>query len=146
MIRRAGIEDLDELVRLENCAFPGDRISRRSFRRLLTRAHATTIVDAERRSLQGYVTLLYRAGAPTARLYSIAVDAEARGKGVGRRLVAAAEKDARAHDCTRVKLEIREDNRASIGLFLATGYEQFAHEADYYEDGTRGLFFHKRNL
>lgn len=146
MIRRAGIADLDELVRLENRAFPGDRISRQSFRRLLTRAHATTIVDVERGWVRGYATLLYRAGVPTARLYSIAVDIEARGKGVGRRLVKAVEKDARAHGCTRVTLEIREDNRASIGLFLSTGYEQFAHEEGYYEDGTRGLFFHKRNL
>jgi ribosomal protein S18 acetylase RimI-like enzyme len=146
MIRRAGIHHLDALIDLENRSFPGDRISRRSFRRLLTRAHATTLLDVEGGSVRGYVTLLYRTGAPTARLYSIAVDGAARGKGVGRRLVEAAEKDARAHGCTRLKLEIREDNRASIGLFLSTGYEQFAHEEDYYEDGTRGIFLHKRNL
>ncbi|MFN3919871.1 MAG: hypothetical protein ACK4JF_06230, partial [Methylohalobius sp.] len=43
-IRPARLEDLDRLVQIENRSFTTDRFSRRTFRYLLTRANAVTLV------------------------------------------------------------------------------------------------------
>jgi ribosomal protein S18 acetylase RimI-like enzyme len=143
MIRTAAIDDLDALVDLEKRSFFGDEISRRSFRYLLTKAHATTLADVEGDWTRGYVMLLFSNVTALARLYSIAVDPKARGKGVGRALVEAAEKVALDHDCVTMRLEIREDNTASIALFKACGFRQFGEVADYYEDHAAALRFEK---
>jgi len=143
MIRSATINDLDALVDLEKRSFFGDEISRRSFRYLLTKAHATTLVDQEGDWIRGYVMLLFSNVTALARLYSIAVDPKARGKGIGRALVEAGEKEALDHDCVTMRLEIREDNEASIALFKACGFRRFGEVADYYEDHAAALRFEK---
>jgi ribosomal protein S18 acetylase RimI-like enzyme len=144
MIRPATLADLGSLVDLENKSFFGDRLNRRNFRYLLTKGRASTLVDEEGGRVRGYVLLLFSRVTALARLYSIAVDPAARGSGVGRALVTAAEEDALDHDCVAVRLEIRRDNEASIGLFRATGYRQFGEVSDYYHDHTDALRFEKR--
>ena len=44
VLRRAGIDDVERLERLENEAFDADRISRRSFRRLVAAPSAILLV------------------------------------------------------------------------------------------------------
>ena len=84
MIRSAALNDLSELVRIENLSFETDRFSRRSFRYLLTKANAKTLVDEQAGQIRGYVMLLFNVGTSLARLYSYAVDPAARRQGVGR--------------------------------------------------------------
>jgi len=61
------------------------------------------------------------------------------GRGVGARLVDAAERQARAHGYTCLRLEIRADNAASLALFRGRGYREFGHHAGYYHDGMDAL-------
>ena len=89
MIRKATLHDLEALVALENRSFTTDRLSRRSFRHLLTKAHAVTLVDELEGRLAGYATLLFNMGTSLARLYSISMDSEWRCNGVAQRLVVA---------------------------------------------------------
>lgn len=142
-IRTATLDDLDALVALERECFSSDRLSRRQFRYMLTKANAAVFVCAGEDRLLGYALLLFSRGTSMARLYSIAVAARARGKGVGRALVEAAEAEARERDCAYLRLEIRKDNAASIGLFRAMGYRQFGEYDDYYEDHMDALRFEK---
>ncbi|MEJ2576986.1 MAG: GNAT family N-acetyltransferase/peptidase C39 family protein [Gammaproteobacteria bacterium] len=134
-IRPAGKPDLAALVALEEAAFDQDRISRRQFRHLLTRANAAVLLalDAHGRTL-GDVVLLFSRGTATARLYSIAVHPQARGRGVARALVEAAEAEAWRRERAWMRLEVRKDNRASLGLFESLGYRRFGEHADYYAD------------
>ncbi|WP_018880000.1 GNAT family N-acetyltransferase/peptidase C39 family protein [Thioalkalivibrio sp. ALE9] len=145
LIRPATVEDLEALVALEDAAFEIDRISRRQFRYLLTRGHAVTLVaeDAGGEGLLGYVMLLFSRGTSLARLYSIAVSARARGQGLGRRLVEAAEDAARQHGRTDLRLEVRRDNAASLALFRGLGYRDFGTIDDYYEDHMDALRLQK---
>ncbi|WP_026143125.1 MULTISPECIES: GNAT family N-acetyltransferase/peptidase C39 family protein [unclassified Thioalkalivibrio] len=145
LIRPATQEDLDALVALEQAAFEIDRISRRQFRYLLTRGHAATLVaeDPAGNGLLGYVMLLFSRGTSLARLYSIAVGARARGQGLGRHLVEAAEDAARAHGRTDLRLEVRRDNTASLALFRGLGYRDFGTLDDYYEDHMDALRLQK---
>ena len=103
MIRAAGIRDLDALVALEERCFSTDRISRRQFRHLLTRANARSLVVDDGDRLAGYVLVLFSRGTALARLYSIAVDGAARGRGLGRQLLAAAERAALERGCVSMR-------------------------------------------
>ncbi len=143
MIRPATVADLPLLQALEQACFATDRISRRQFRYLLTRANAQTLVHDAGHGIDGYVLLLFSRGTSMARLYSIAVADGARGQGVGRQLVEAAEAAARERECAWLRLEIRKDNLASIHLFGALGYRQFGEYDDYYEDHMDALRFEK---
>lgn len=134
MLRPAHLGDLDALVAIEAAAFSDDRISRRQFRHLLRRAHAEVIVAEEDGALLGDVVLLFSRGTATARLYSIAVLPAARGRGVARALVREAEAVAWRHERAWMRLEIRQDNPASIALFESLGYRRFGSHSSYYAD------------
>ncbi len=143
MLRTASIADLDALVDLENRCFELDRLSRRNFRYMLTKANAVTLVDERNGSLLGYVLVLFHSGTSLARMYSIAVDHAARGQGMGRILVEAAEKAALERGCVYMRLEVRPDNTGAIELYRAMRYRQFGTFDDYYEDHADALRFEK---
>jgi ribosomal protein S18 acetylase RimI-like enzyme len=143
MIRHATLDDVDALVDIENSCFQTDRISRRSFRHLLSKGHAVTLVDDDNGVLRGYSMVLFHAGMSLARLYSIAVAQPFQGQGIAHGLVEAAEQAALANDCVYLRLEVRRDNGASLALFRKHGYRQFAVEDDYYEDHMAALRFEK---
>jgi ribosomal protein S18 acetylase RimI-like enzyme len=142
-IRSATLADLPDLVALEDASFETDRLTRRQLRYMLTKANATTLVYADARRVLGYVLVLYSRATAGARLYSIAVSPDARGRGVGRALVEAAEAAAKDNDRAYMRLEIRGDNAASRALFQALGYGQFGVLADYYEDHEQALRYEK---
>jgi len=138
-IRRATLDDVAALVGIEDASFPGNRLDRRRFRYLLASAHGALLVDADDNALRGYVLLLFRANSTIARLYSIATHPAHLGRGVGARLAEAAERQARAHGYTCLRLEIRADNAASLALFRGRGYREFGRHAGYYHDGMDAL-------
>lgn len=143
MIRDATLEDIDRLVELEEASFETDRLSRRSFRHILTRGRAFTLVEEAHGVVRGYALVLYRAGVSLSRLYSIAVDPSVRNTRVGRALLNAAEERARALDCVYMRLELRPDNPSAIALYTRAGYRLFGTHDDYYEDHQRALRYEK---
>ncbi len=144
MLRCATLDDIPALLSVETLCFTTDRLSRRSFRHLLTRGNAVTLLDEHDGRLRGYVLLLFSRSASIARLYSIAVHPDFARRGVGDRLLETAETAALEHDCVSMRLEIRRDNPASLALFLRHGYRQFKEVLDYYEDQMTALRFEKR--
>ncbi len=143
MIRTATTDDLDALVELENRCFDLDRLTRRNFRYMLTKANAATLVDERDAELAGYVLVLFHAGTSLARMYSLAVDHRHRGTGVGAALIEAAEAAALNAGCVYMRLEVRPDNAGAIALYRKHGYRQFGIFDDYYEDHADALRFEK---
>lgn len=143
MIRPATIEDLPALVGIETIAFSQDRISRRNFRHLLTRANAVCLFDERAGRLRGYAAVLFRRGSPYARLYSIAVDPQCRGQGVGERLLAAAERECRQRRCTALRLEVKPRNTRARRLYERAGYREFGRYPAYYENGADAIRMEK---
>jgi ribosomal protein S18 acetylase RimI-like enzyme len=142
-IRAAGENDLDAIRRLEMRCFTRDAQSHRSLRYLLTRAHAAVWVAQRGGAIVAYAALLFRRGARSARLYSIAVDPEARGAGAARALLTAAEEEALARGCRRLRAEARKSNTASRQLFAAAGYREMAVLPAYYPGGESGIRLQK---
>ena len=94
--------------------------------------------------LAGYALCRPRKGGRTARIYSLAVDPAQARRGVGRALLQACERYARAHGRAALRLEVRYDNAAAIALYEKMGYHPFGHYDGYYEDGAAALRFEKR--
>jgi ribosomal-protein-alanine acetyltransferase len=142
-IRTVLPDDLDRLVEIENASFPGDRLSRRSLRRLAARSTAEMVVVESGGAISGYALVLFHSRRGAARLYSIAVDAAFAGKGLGSLLLAASEDRAKARGAGTMRLEVRQDNDAAQSLYRAAGYRQTGAKAGYYSDGTAALTFEK---
>jgi [ribosomal protein S18]-alanine N-acetyltransferase len=141
-IRRAAATDLPALLALEQL-FPGDRLDRRGFRYLLTRAHADLWVAAGEGMLLGNAVVLYRRNAPSARLYSLVVAPGARRQGVAHRLVRALERAAAERGVHRIHLEVRCDNTAAMRLYQKLGYQLSGRLPCFYEDGQDALRFER---
>ncbi|MGD8627800.1 MAG: GNAT family N-acetyltransferase/peptidase C39 family protein, partial [bacterium] len=145
MIREARPSDLEAMVNIENRCFKGDRLSRRNLGRIVRRGNATVLVDEEEGRIRGYSLVLFRSGTSLCRLYSLAVDPDFRGLGVGLNLLEAAEADALENECVIMRLEVRADNLPAISLYKKRGYRQFSIIPDYYEDHSEALRL-ERNL
>jgi ribosomal-protein-alanine acetyltransferase len=137
-VRPARRADLPALLALEQRAFQGDRLSARQFRHHLGNPSAWFAVAEIEGQLAGNALLFFRRGSAVARLYSIVVASKARGRGLGARLLVAAEAAARRHGCREVRLEVRQDNTAAIALYEGAGYQRVAKLPDYYADGAAG--------
>jgi ribosomal-protein-alanine N-acetyltransferase len=142
-LRKARAADLPDLLALE-ARFPGDRLSARQFRHHLGNARARLRVATSDGGVAGYHLVLLRTGSDWARLYSIAVDPARRGQGLGRRLLADAEAQARAAGCRGLRLEVRQDNAAAVALYEAAGYQRLAALPAYYQDGGAGWRYARR--
>jgi ribosomal protein S18 acetylase RimI-like enzyme len=146
-VRTATPADLDALVALELSAFCGVRMSRRQYRRHLASPGAAVLVAAAPgEGLLGSALVFFRSGSSRARLYSIATAPAARGRGLGARLLAAAERAARERGCRALRLEVRVDNAAAIALYERAGYGRIGRYAGYYEDGADAWRYEKTLL
>jgi ribosomal protein S18 acetylase RimI-like enzyme len=134
MNRTATLEDIETLVALEQQCFEEDRISRRQFRHMLTRANAAVLVEERAGRIVGDVVVLFSRATSVARLYSLAVAADMRGQGVAKSLMHAAEQVAWSKHRAYMRLEVRKDNTAAISLYERHGYRRFGEWLDYYDD------------
>ena len=144
MIRPATLKDLDKLVDLENAGFSGDRISKRSYRHLLSRGHAIILVDEQNGIIRASCVVLFRRGFTQARLYSFVVAPGYRGQGLGKALMVALENYVVDKGYTAISLEVREDNPQAIGLYQSHSYEIVGLYESYYTDKTHAIRMRKR--
>lgn len=142
-VRPATPADLDALVALEAATFATDRAERRAIRHAIGSPTISLLVALDGPVLVGAATLERRRTSRRARLSSIAVAPARAGTGLGRLLLDAAEAEARRHGCTRLRLEVREDNGPGIRLYERAGYVRFETVPDYYEDGTTAWRYEK---
>ncbi len=142
--------DAAAVLKLEDF-FPGDRMSARSVRSFL-RSQSAVVLVAESATphtshltphVSGALVLLFRRNSRMARIYSVVVHPQARGAGIGGRLVDEGEKRARRRGCSAMSLEVRESARAARALYRKRGYRECTRLPDYYEDGAAALRLRK---
>ncbi len=142
-VRPARLSDVPALVELEYQCFDSDRLHRRQFRYMLTRARAILLLAEREDGLIGYVLVLLRRGTSMARVYSMAVDPAARRQGLGRHLLEQAERAARDQGVAYMRLEVRSDNPPALALYRREGYRVLGTVQEYYEDGMEALRLEK---
>jgi ribosomal protein S18 acetylase RimI-like enzyme len=143
-IRPARASDVDALLAIENAAFRTDRLSKRAFRHLISSPSAVVLVIVASDCPVAYCVTLFRAGSSVARLYSIATASESKGKGLGSKLIEAAEREVLRRGRNSLRLEVREDNQRAIDIYRRADFEPIGLRPGYYEDGMAAIRFEKR--
>ena len=137
MIRKATLEDLESILRLEQ-TFGAEAFSKRSLRHFLIRG-STLVMEHELGNIMGYAILLTRRGSTKARLYSITIDPDHRGRGWSKQLLSATEEEARALGCIQMTLEVAVSNVIAKALYDRAGYSIVKLLPGYYRDGGDAL-------
>ena len=143
-IRPATEADIDALDVLEQSTFSSDRLSRRRLKHWIRASNRVFLVAENQQLLLGYGLVLLHQGTRLARLYSLAVATNARGLGLGRKILLALEKEAAEKNRLFMRLEVATDNASAIHLYQSLGYSSFACINDYYEDHRDALRMQKR--
>jgi [ribosomal protein S18]-alanine N-acetyltransferase len=137
-VRPAQHSDDAAILTLEEL-FPSDRMSLRSVRHFLKSPSARTWVAELDGAVVGNLILVTRSGSRAARIYSVVVAPQARGRRFAERMVRAAQTEARRLGLQRIKLEVRQDNAPARALYAKLGYVESAVLPGYYDDGADGL-------
>lgn len=137
-IRRATPDDLPALLALEACSFEEYRLSKRQVRYHIRHPRNVLLVhDLPAHPCAGALLLLVRQA--SARLYSLAVHPDARGKGVARGLCQAGEGAVREAGITKIALEVKASNTPAVTLYRDLGYAIAKTLPDYYGVGQPGV-------
>ena len=150
-LRLARPSDAAGILGLE-ALFPSDRMSSRALHRLLNSSSARIWVVAEPAKssprspsqILATLVLLVRSNTGIARIYSVVVAPQARGRGLAAALIGRAEAFARRAGKREMMLEVRTDNPGAQALYRRLDYVEQEHLPGYYEDGSDGLRFRRR--
>jgi [ribosomal protein S18]-alanine N-acetyltransferase len=130
-LRPAVASDVGRLVTIERAAF-SDPWPASSFRALLVAPTTRLTVAEVDGQLVGYSVVMQVLD--EAELANIAVDASARRRGVGRRLLCALLDRATAEGVAAMYLEVRESNTAARTLYADHGFREVSRRRAYYRD------------
>lgn len=139
-VRPATTADVDAVAALERSALGGDAWSRRLVAEGIAEALPTVaylVAPGAEAGVAGYAVV--SCAGEDAELQRIAVEEASRRAGVGGRLLDAVLERAAASGATRLLLEVREDNAAALGFYLAHGFAELARRRRYYRDGATAL-------
>ncbi|WP_029891490.1 GNAT family N-acetyltransferase [Polycyclovorans algicola] len=137
--RPATDRDLPALLDME-ALFPGDRMTRRSWRALLRNPRARVwVIDNDAGMVCANLVCLSRCDTHWWRVYSVVVHPEARGRGLARRLIQAVMNAATVADAAGLRLEVRDDNVAARALYATLGFELRGLRPGYYDDGATAV-------
>ena len=129
-IRPATVADLDQIARNEQVCF-STPWSRHTFLSLLARPTVLfRVVETDSGELAGHGIVWWVFD--EAELANLAVVPDARGSGVGGRLLDALLAEVSIHGVTRVFLEVRKSNEAAARLYGSRGFQVVGERKDYY--------------
>ena len=125
-VAAADIPDLPEL--LDQLGYPSDADAIAARVQRIGDAGGRVLVAREDDEVLGVMALEFLAllhhDDDLCRITALVVADRARGRGVGRRLVAEAERIARAHRCGRIEVTSAEHRAAAHAFYLALGYHE----------------------
>jgi ribosomal protein S18 acetylase RimI-like enzyme len=141
--RLAKAGDLGALERIEQRCFESDRLSRRRMRYWIKAEHGILLLAESGSGIVGYGLVILRKGSRSARLYSLAVLAKARGQNIAPALLINLEEMVLSAEKLFIRLEVAEDNLAAIRMYKKLGYRKFGIYRQYYATGVDALRFQK---
>lgn len=147
LLRRASLDDLAPIMRLERDTFVEDAWPEDAMRRELESPHgyylvavdgeadASTAAPSASSPIFGYAGLLAPAASGQGDIQTIAVAPERRGSGLGRALMLALVDEARRREAWQVFLEVRADNPVARSLYNSLGFAEIGVRPRYYRGG-----------
>lgn len=130
----ARLSDVPAIFVIEKDSFPSEALSVGAFSVLIDSLATKILVYREpaTKEISGYCLLFLKR---EARVYSIAVSKEARGLGVGQKLLLAAFWFCKHEGYDKIILEVRQSNEGALGLYKKLGFTEVKMLPAYYLDG-----------
>jgi len=132
MIRKATINDLEDLCRIEKLCFKRERYSKEFIFHLLETPDIYSFVF-EDKNLIGYIIISFNQN--IGRIISIAVHPSHRKKGIGKKLLDRAEEKVKQSNIRSIVLEVSTKNRDALNFYLSNKYKITGLIEDYYGAG-----------
>lgn len=135
-LRTAGVADLHHIMGIEAAVFGTDAWSESAMRDELASENTHYVVATALGApdiVQGYAGLMAPPGATEADVQTIAVSPDVRRMGLGRVLMHALIRTARAAGVREVFLEVRADNDGAQELYRTLGFEAIGVRPGYYQ-------------
>ncbi|HKM41812.1 MAG TPA: ribosomal protein S18-alanine N-acetyltransferase [Methanocorpusculum sp.] len=135
LIRKATVEDIPDIYRIELLCFPDPWDYKAMFEMMTIYLTSFYVAEAEGRIVG------FSAGAieetdeeKYGHICNLAVSPDMRGFGIGRLLLRKLERDFFIKGCTACSLEVRTGNTSARGFYEKIGYENVITFANYYKD------------
>ena len=135
-LRRATVDDLDQLVGLEKVIFSSDAWPAKLWRAELESPYTwyVVVVDADApQDILGYAGLLSLPRAHDGDVQTIGLSEALRGHGLGRELMRQLHAEARRRGVREMFLDVRVDNPVAQGLYTSFGYVGIGVRKGYYQ-------------
>jgi ribosomal protein S18 acetylase RimI-like enzyme len=154
IFRKAHSGDVEAIERIEHrCFGVNERFHRRQIAALSANPRAIVLIaqacpqgDDSGKHLGWGAALVRRhrgprgkPGACSGRIYSVAVDPDGRGMGIGKKLMTEMMTWLRLRGAGRIYLEVRTDNVAAIALYRKLGFTEIGWIDHYYATGLHAL-------
>lgn len=148
IIRKATLDDIEDLLKIENECFIGPWKRKDLVYELMENPINEVLVLEKDMKLIGFVDYMITFNSAT--ISQIAILPPYRGKGYARKLLEAMEKSFPEDDIDNVvetiTLEVRVSNEKAISLYEKNGYERVTIKPKYYSNGEDALYMVKRLL
>ena len=150
IIRPISVIDLDQLVELEQkCFNKNTAYSRQELKYLITKAKSICLAESLQETLRGFIIVTYRKCLSMAGIETLNVSPIYQGKGIGNKLLAAAEENIHYQGLKKLKLEVSMGNYTAIALYEKSGFRQVSILKNYYcyeHYGTKDAYLMIKNL
>lgn len=122
-IQLANANDIDAIFEIEQKCFPGKvSYSKRQLEHLVLNANSTCLVEKRDGVIRAFLIVTYRQGSLACNIETIDVDPAFKNKGIGLKLLKAAEINMRQRGMRWSQLEVSEGNEAALKLYRKAGY------------------------
>jgi ribosomal-protein-alanine N-acetyltransferase len=140
-IHIANADEIDAIFEIEQKCFPGKvGYSKRQIKHLIFNANSDGLVEKQGGVIRGFLIVTYRQGSLTCNIETIDVDPTFKNRGIGLKLLKAAEIDMKQRGMRLSQLEVSEGNEPALKVYRNAGYTFKERIEGYYKfehNGTR---------
>ena len=136
ILRKATLEDIPEIYRIELLCFPDPWEYKALFEMMAVYLTSFYIAESDGRVVGFSAGAIEETGDEMyGHVCNIAVSPDMRGMGIGRLLLRKLERDFFVAGCTACSLEVRKSNAGAHAFYERIGYEDVIVFGEYYKDG-----------
>jgi ribosomal-protein-alanine N-acetyltransferase len=140
-IHIANANDIEAIFEIEQKCFPGKvGYSKRQIEHLILNANSDCLIEKQDSIIRAFLIVTNRQGSMASSIETIDVDPAFKNKGIGLKLLEAAEIEMRRRGMRWSQLEVSEGNEAALKLYTKAGYKFKERIEGYYRfehNGTR---------